>query len=327
MHLFINLEMIFILIAGIVILVLLISLLKIHAFIALTLVALFVGIMNGIPLSNVMTSITSGIGNTLGPLILILGLGIVLGSVLTESGAVDQITNGLIRLFGARYIKVAMAITGFSVGIALFYNAGFIVLIPLAYSVSARTKLPLIYIATAMASALSITHGFLPPHPGPTAIVGLLKADIGKTLLYGLIVSIPAVIAAGIILPEFLLKIKSAPPIVFIPGSDAIDKNKPSFLISLLLALLPVLLMAFSTLFSVFSPQNDSFIKVIKFFGDPVIALLIAVLISLIVLSTMYENKFGVLIEKSTSALSAVAAIILIIGAGGAFKQIGRAHV
>jgi gluconate transporter len=314
--------MIWITVAGILLLLLLIGVCKIHAFIALTVISLFVGIANGMPLAAVLSSLTKGIGATLGPLLLVLGLGVMLGCLLTESGAAAQISKGLIRLFGVKYIKLAMVVTGFSVGIALFYNAGFIVLIPLAYAVAANTGLPLIYITTAMASALSVTHGFLPPHPGPTAIVGLLKADIGKTLLYGLLVSIPALIAAGLILPEFLRKITTLPPKAFVVAVEKTGQKTPSFAISLLLALIPVLLMAFSTLCVLLLPGTGPYTQLVKFIGDPGIAMLVAVLTATAVLSIGYGNKVKVLMDHAAVSLTAIAGILLIIAAGGAFKQV-----
>lgn len=309
-------------VTGIVLLLLLIGLLRIHAFIALTLVSLYVGIANGMPLATLLTSLSTGIGNTLGPLLLVLGLGVVLGCLLTESGAATQISQGLLRVFGVRHIKLAMVLTGFSVGIALFYNAGFIVLMPLAYAVAANTRLPLLYITTAMASALSVTHGFLPPHPGPTAIVGLLQADIGKTLLYGLLISIPALIAAGIIFPEFVKKKAVIAPPLFTTATEAVNRRMPSFVTSLLLALTPVLLMAIATICGMVLPANHPSIHLIKFIGDPGIALLIAVLIAIGILSIGYGNKIKTLMDRSAASLSAIAGIVLIIAAGGAFKQV-----
>jgi gluconate transporter len=313
--------MIFILLSAIVILLVLIGLLKVNAFIALTISSLYVGIVNGMPIARVLSSVSNGIGQTLGPLILVLGLGVILGCLLTESGAANQITNGLIKIFGVKYIKWAMVLTGFCVGMALFYNAGFIVLIPLAYAVAARAKLRLVYITIAMASALSVTHGFLPPHPGPVAIAGMLKADIGRTLIYGLIIAVPALLCAGIVLPQFLLNMPSNPQkVLFNIKEESSDKN-PSFIASILMALVPVLLMGFATAYKMVSPAGP-WSAIIQFIGDPAIALLIAVILAGVLLSWQYGHSFQNLMEKSTASLSAIAGIILIIAAGGAFKQV-----
>jgi Gnt-I system high-affinity gluconate transporter/Gnt-II system L-idonate transporter len=185
---------------------------KLNAFTALILSTLFVGLCNSMVLSTIIKSISNGIGSTLGSTLLILGFGVLFGSVLSETGAAQRISIGLVNLFGVKRIKIAMALTGFVVGIAMFYNAGFIILIPLVFSVALNTGQPLVYLGIALTSALSVTHGFLPPHPGPSTIAIIFKADIGKTLWYGTLVSIPAIIMAGIIFPEFVKKIKANPP-------------------------------------------------------------------------------------------------------------------
>lgn len=311
--------MILILISGVILLLLLIGWMKLNAFLALVLTALYVGIVNGMPLQQVVSSMTAGIGSTLGPLILVLGLGVIFGSLLTETGAAGQISRGLVRLFGIRLIKPAMVLTGFCVGIALFYNAGFIVLIPLVFSVAANTGLPLLYVAIAMASSLSVTHGFLPPHPGPTAIVTILHANIGKTLLYGFLVSIPILFVAGIIFPEFIRKIPTSPQ----KDLFATDINviKPPFFLSLLIALLPVILMGAATFCELMIPNNDGFSLFIRFLGDPSVALLIAVLAAL-GLGLSNKCSMRTLMGKSNTSINAIASIILIIAAGGGFKQV-----
>src|ERR671912_699361 len=167
---------IIVLLIAILLLLLLIGWLKINPFVSLLLSALFVGIANGMTLNKLISAVNTGIGATLGPLIITLVFGMVLGTVLSETGAVQQISSRLIKIFGEKYIKLAMVITGFSVGIAMFYNAGFLVLIPLIFAVCASTGKALVYIGCAVASALSVTHCFLPPHPGPTALTVIFKA-------------------------------------------------------------------------------------------------------------------------------------------------------
>ncbi|MEO8795311.1 MAG: gluconate:H+ symporter [Daejeonella sp.] len=312
---------IIILLSGIILLLLLITLVKLNAYLSLIIAALFVGIANGMDLQKIISSITNGVGNTLGSLILVLGFGVMLGGLLTETGAAQKISSGLIDFFGAKRAKLAMVITGFAVGIALFYNAGFIVLIPLVFSVAAATKQPLIYLSIAMASALSVTHGFLPPHPGPTAIAVIFGADIGKTLIYGIIVAIPALIAAGVIFPELLKNLKASPPEGMFNTKLHNPDNLPSFAISLFTALIPVILMGFATISELFSAPNSNN-TVLKFIGDPGIALLIAVLMAILFLGILRGIKIQTLMDKTASSLNAVAIIILVIAAGGAFKQV-----
>ena len=203
---------IILLVGSIAFLLFLIAVVRLNAFVALTITAFLVGILKGMALAKVIESVQKGIGSTLGSLVLIIGFGVMLGSILAESGAAQQISSSLIRIFGAKRAKWALVITSFTVGLAMFYNAGFVILIPLAFSIAAATGLPLVYLGLAMASGLSVTHGFLPPHPGPTAIAVLFKADIGKTLIYGIAIAIPAIILSGVIFPEFVKKIIANPP-------------------------------------------------------------------------------------------------------------------
>jgi gluconate transporter len=231
-----------ILIACILILLTLITFFEISAFIALIITAICAGLFQQMDLLQILKSIQNGIGSTLGGLTLILGLGVMLGHMLSESGAAQQISSTMIRWFGVKRVKLAMVITGFAVGIAMFYNAGFLILIPLVFTIAAQTKLSPVYIGVAMASSLSVTHGFLPPHPGPTAIVVLFKANMGLTLLYGLAIAIPASILAGLIFPEFVKNVKANPPKGLFETKEIEESKLPSFAVSLLIALLPVVL-------------------------------------------------------------------------------------
>ena len=311
-----------ILVSGILLLVALIALLKFSAYLSLLLAALYVGLANKMPLQGIISSISNGVGNTLGSLVLIIGLGVILGSLLTETGAVQRISAGLISLFGIKHVKWAMLLTGLVAGVAMFYNAGFIVLIPLVFSVAAATGLPLAYLCCAMASALSVTHGFLPPHPGPSAIAVIFKADPGKTLLYGLIIAVPALLAAGIIFPEFVKKIKAHPRQTMFSAKPMDAASLPGFGPSLLTALVPVILMGLSTAAKFALTPGSRLSAVLQFIGDPAIALLITVLIALLLLGVARGIRIKLLMAKSEAALAAVASIILVIAAGGVFKQV-----
>ncbi len=167
-------------------LLLLISAGKLDAFIAFILVALFVGTAEGLPALQVVSAIQKGIGDTLGSLVMILGFGAMLGKLIAESGAAQQVTQKMVAAFGLKYVHWALMITGLIVGIPMFYTVGFVIMVPLVFTVAAATGLPLLYVGLPMLASLSVTHGFLPPHPSPTAIAGMFKADMGLTLLYGL---------------------------------------------------------------------------------------------------------------------------------------------
>ena len=313
---------IIILIASIIILLLLITVVKLNAFISLIIATLFVGICNSMPLPKILISVSNGIGSTLGSTLLILGFGVLFGSVLSETGAAQKISVGLINLFGVKRVKFAMVVTGFVVGIAMFYNAGFIVLIPLVFSVALNTKQPLVYLGIALTSTLSVTHGFLPPHPGPSTIAILFKADIGKTLLYGIIVAIPAIIMAGLIFPEFIKNIKANPPKEMFSVKHFEDHEMPGFISSFFIALIPVILMGLATLSTFFIAASSPILNVLKFIGEPGIAMLFALLTAIFVLGIRRGLKMKPLMDSCSSSLNALTTILLLIAAGGAFKQI-----
>lgn len=182
---------------GVALLLLLMIRFKMNGFIALVLVALAVGLMQGMPLDKVIVSIKNGVGGTLGSLALIMGFGAMLGKMLADCGGAQRIATTLIDKFGKKHIQWAVVLTGFTVGFALFYEVGFVLMLPLVFTIAASARIPLLYVGVPMAAALSVTHGFLPPHPGPTAIATIFHADMGKTLLYGTILAIPTVILAG----------------------------------------------------------------------------------------------------------------------------------
>lgn len=311
-----------ILIASILLLLYLISGAKLNAFIALTITAFFAGILKGMPFTELINSFQQGVGSTLGSLILIIAFGVILGNLLSDSGAAQRISSVMINSFGVKHIKWAMVITGFSVGISMFYNAGFIILIPMVFAVANSTKQPIIYLGIAMASALSITHGFLPPHPGPTAIAVIFKANIGKTLLYGLIVAVPALLVAGIIFPEFIKKINAFPPKGLFESKTFTEAEMPSFRISIITALVPVILMATATFSELLLSEGNSLRPILMFIGNPTISMLIAILFAVFTLGIFRGRKMQDIMDKSGGAISAATMIILIIAAGGAFKQV-----
>ena len=313
---------IIILIASIILLLLLITVVKLNAFISLVIATIFVGICNSMALPKIITSLSNGIGSTLGSTLLILGFGVLFGSVLSETGAAQKISIGLINLFGVKKVKYAMVVTGFVVGIAMFYNAGFIVLIPLVFSVALNTRQPLVYLGIALTSTLSVTHGFLPPHPGPSTIAILFKADIGKTLLYGIIVAVPAIIMAGLIFPEFIKNVKANPPQEMFSIKHFETHEMPGFISSFFIALIPVFLMGLATLSTFFIPPSSAVLNILKFIGEPGIAMLFALLTAIFVLGIGRGLKMKQLMDRCGTSLNALTTILLLIAAGGAFKQI-----
>jgi len=295
---------------------------RLNAFLSLILVALGLGLAQGMTAKDALLSVQNGVGDTLGSLALILGFGAMLGNLISASGAAQRITYSLMRQFGVKYIQWAVVLTGFLVGLPMFYNAGFVLLIPLIFSIAASTGLPLLYVGLPMAAALSVTHGYLPPHPGPTAIAVLYKADIGLTLIYGFIVSIPAILVAGPFFSRFTKKYKASPP----PGLAApkvfTDAEMPGYANSVFTALFPVLLMAFATVASLLLPETSPLRKGFDFIGDPAIALLLSVLLAIFSLGLNRGMKMDDIMAILTSSIGSIAMILLIIGGGGALKQV-----
>ncbi len=316
------------LLASIACLLALIILLKINAFLALTITAILTGLASGMAPTELLKTLQTGIGGTLGGLILIFSLGVILGSILSETGAAQVIATRLLGVFGVKYANWAVLITGLVVGVAMFYNAGFVVLAPLVFTIAAASRHSLVALAISMAAPLSVTHGFLPPHPGATAIANVFHADLGRTLLLGLIVAIPAVLMAGIFFPRLLKKIKSDPPEGLFEVKSIDPERLPSFGKSLSIALLPVFLMAMATIAELNWSDTHPARVWVKFLGDPGISLLLAVMAALVVFSKK-KNSWAIsaesiknLLDKSVIAIGAAAMLLLIMAAGGAYKQV-----
>ena len=299
----------------------LLSVKKVSPFLSLLLVTIVTGLLLGMPAEAVLKSIEKGVGATLSGLALILCLGAILGKILEESGAAEKITITLINGFGLKKIQWAVMLTGFLIGIPLFYNAGFVILVPLVFMLVRKTGLPMLYIAIPMAAALSTTHCFLPPHPGPVVLVNAFGANMGKVLIYGVIIAIPAVIIAGPILGSFLKNIQSAAP----PAHSSPEKIQvplPKAFPSFMIALLPVLLITVSVVCNAFLDQAHLLRKFFSFTGEPMIALFVSVLLAIY----YFGIRAGIEIDKSmkwvSDAIAGIAMILLIITAGGVFKQV-----
>lgn len=307
---------------GILLLFLLILVVRLNAFIAFILVGLAIGIGQKMELNAIVESIEKGIGNTLGFLVMILGLGAMLGKLVAESGAAQKITNGLIQLFGVKNTRMAVMLTGFIVGVTMFYSVGFVILVPLVFTVAAATGLSLISIALPMLAALSVTHGFLPPHPAPTALSVMFEADMGKTLIYGVIVAIPAILISGPILTRFIPKVEAKPLKEFMTTKVFSEEELPSFSNSILTALLPVILIAVSTLIVNFFPLEGLWLSIIKFIGNPVIALLLTVLVGTYTLGIARGLSMDGVMKIYGTAVSGITMVLLIIAGAGSLKQI-----
>ncbi|MGB5609302.1 gluconate:H+ symporter, partial [Eudoraea sp.] len=236
--------------------------------------------------------------------------------------AAQRITSKLVSKFGIKNIQWALVLTGFIVGIPMFYSVGFVILVPLVFTVAAATGLPLLYVGLPMLASLSVTHGYLPPHPAPTAITVMFDADLGKTLVYGIIIAIPAIIIAGPLFSRTIKNIKATPLKEFINPKILEDHEMPGLGISIFTALLPILLIATATLADLFLPEDFYLNPIIGFLGNPVIAMLIAVLVAIYTLGLARGKKMQEVMVSVSSSISGITMVLLIIAGAGALKQV-----
>ncbi|WP_031527872.1 GntT/GntP/DsdX family permease [Dyadobacter crusticola] len=299
-------------------LILLIAWLKIDTFISFLLVSIGLGLASGLTVDTVSKAIQKGVGGTLGDLVLIVGFGAMLGKMVADSGAAQRITDALIGLFGQKYIQWGMALAGFVIGIPLFYNAGFVIVIPLIFMISATARLPLLYVGIPMLSALSVAHGYLPPHPSPAAIASQLNADLGQTLLYGIIVSIPAIAVAGPIFGSTLKRFQPKPDEDLFNVKPRPTSELPGLGISVITALLPVFLLTAMSGIKRYYPDN----KIIGLLAEPYFGMLLSVLFAAYTLGIARGMDMKKISKSMEEAFKGVSVILLIIAGAGVFKEI-----
>ena len=309
---------IFLCIAG---LILMITWGKINPFLAFLIVSIAAGLLLGIPFNKIVASVQKGIGDTLGSLVIIIALGAMLGKLVADSGAAQKIASVMMNAFGTKYIQWALVVTGFIVGIPLFYGVGFVLLVPLIFSVVYQYKLPAVYIGLPMLAALSVTFGFLPPHPSPTALVVQFNANIGLTLIYGLIIAIPAIILAGPVFSKTLKNIHSVPLETF-HGTILPEDRLPGAVSSFLSALLPVILLMIATLLSNFISPDTLSGKVISFLSEPAVVMLVSLAVATYVLGIKQGSSVKKVMSIYAESIKDIAVILLIIGSSGALKQV-----
>lgn len=302
-------------------LVLLISWGKVNAFLAFLIVSIITGLLLGIPVDKITASVQKGIGDTLGSLVIVILLGAMLGKLVAETGAAQKIASTLMGIFGTKYIQWALMITGFIVGIPLFYNVGFVLMVPLIFSVVYQYKLPAVYIGLPMLASLSVTHGFLPPHPAPTALVKQFNANMGLTLLYGFIVAIPAIICAGPIFSRTLKHIVSVPLQTFQVNTLPPEKL-PGTTNSFLSSLLPVILLMLTTALPHLVTQEGITGKLTLFFSDPAIVMLIALIVATFTLGINMGRDMKSLMNIYGDAVKDISMILFIVAGAGVLKQV-----
>ena len=333
---------------GVALMLALLLLVKLDAFLSLLITSLVVALLNGMDLLGALQSILRGIGNTMGGVALMLVFGAMLGRLLDDSGAAQAIATRFIDITGRKHIQFAMATTGLLVGIAMHYNAGFLVLIPLVYTVALSTGLPLVYVGLPLASALSVTHGFTPPHPAPTFLALLYNADVNRTLLVGLVAAIPAALVGGVLFSRVVKVRAMSPPEGLVRVAPMERDALPGFGISLFAALVPVMLMLANAVVDIalgtsaidpFRPGTDykaqlaqavsapglrTLVTSLKFFGNANVALMISVFFALYALGIRRGRPMEAMMKSLQVGVASIAGILLIIAAGGAFSQVLR---
>ena len=302
-------------------LVLLITVAKFNPFLAFLITSLVAGISMGMPLELISKSIQKGIGDMLGSLVGVIALGAMLGKLVAQSGAAQRIASVMMGLFGEKYIQWGLVCTGFIIGIPLFYNVGFVLMIPLIFSVVYQYNLPAVYIGLPMLASLSVAHGFLPPHPSPAALVAQFHADMGQTLLYGIIIAIPTIIIAGPLYALTLKNISSSPNLSFATTSEP-NQILPSTFLSFFTALFPVFMMAGTTILTSILPSDSALIPVCKLIGDPAMVMLLAVLVATATLGGLTSQALSKTMNTYSEAVKDVAMVLLIIAGAGALKQV-----
>lgn len=312
---------ILIVLASIGVLVLLITRFKVNAFLAFLLISIGAGLLLGIDAGQITNSIQTGIGGMLGSLVIVIVGGAMLGKLVAESGGAQRIASGMMYLFGERYIQWALMATGFIIGIPLFYNVGFVLVVPLIFSVVYRYKFPVVYIGLPMLASLSVTHGFLPPHPSPSYLVAQFGADMGQTLLYGMMVGIPTVIIAGPLFSRTLRRIQSDLPETFKP-TEVPESKLPGLWNSIISALLPVILLATTTLVAPYVPDEGFLQKAFVFLSNPDIVLLICLAVATYTLGLRRGMGMKRIMDIYGDAVKDIAMILLIMAGAGALKQV-----
>lgn len=316
-----------ILLSAVALLLFMVLRLKISAFISLLVTAIYVGIAAGMPLREVLKAIEEGMAGTLGFVATVVGLGAIFGQILESSGGAQSLAHHLIRSFGIKRAPWAMTLTGFLVAIPVFFDVGFIILVPIVYALSRDSKRSLLYYAIPLLAGLAVTHSFIPPTPGPVAVADILNAQLGWVILMGTLLGIPVAIIAGPLFGRYIAtKIHLDPPPETAGSGEENDRQElPSFRIILAMIFIPLLLILLNTVTTLSVAKGwvrqSLATDLLEFVGHPFSALIIATLAALYFLGIRRGMKRAQLLDLSTRALGPAGIIILITGAGGVLKQ------
>lgn len=309
---------------AIIALVVMIARYKVNPFIALILVSLAMGVAAGMPLPSIVTSFQAGVGGVLGFIAVVVALGTMLGKLLAESGGAERIALTLIGLFGEKNVHWAIMFVAFIVGMPVFFQVGFVLLVPLVFAIAKRTGTSLIMVGVPLVAGLSVVHGLVPPHPAAMLAVGAFKADVGLTIIYAVIVGLPAAALAGPIYGKWIS------PYILLPENNPLAEqlvgqsrtDLPGFGVSVFTVLLPVLLMVGSSLADLTLVAGTPMRNALNFIGNPVISLLIALLVAFWTFGAQRGFGRDQILKFTTDCLAPTATILLVIGAGGGFNRV-----
>ena len=310
---------------AVVCLILLVAVFKLNPFITLFVVSLGLAIAVGMPLSTVMRSFETGMGATLGHIAIVVALGTMLGKMMAESGGADRIAHTLIGLFGEKRIHWAMMVIGLIVGLPAFFEVGFVLLIPIAFTVARRTKTSLILVGIPMVAGLSVVHGLVPPHPAALLAVTIYKADVGRTILYALLIGIPTAVLAGPLYAKLIashVHLQNDNPMAAEFVEHDANRSLPSFGLTLFTILLPVFLMLVGSWADSIAAPGSGLNQTIRLIGNDDMALLIGVLMSFFTLGRLRGFTRETILRFSNECLAPTATITLLVGAGGGFGRV-----
>ncbi len=316
-------------VVGISVIVVLITVVKLHPFLSLIFGAVAVGIVAGENLEKVLKSFTDGFGSTAAGVGILIALGAMFAKLLADSGGADQIVDTIVGHSSPRMLPWSMALVGAIIGLPMFFEIGLVLLMPVIYLVSRRSQLSLITVGIPALAGLSAMHGFVPPHPGPLTAISLLNADLGLTLALGVAVAIPTIVVAGPLFGKLAGRwvVVDAPdtfsPDEFAVRNDGSELHRPSFGKTIFSVLLPVVLMLGKALVDIFINDEKQWFRItFDVLGMPLVALLIAVIVGIITLGKGSGMSQAQVTKCVESGLPPVAGIILIVAAGGGFKQV-----
>lgn len=296
---------------------------KIHAFISLLGACFFIAFATGMPLAQIGKSIEAGMGGTLGFLAPILALGAIIGKMMEISGGAEKLSRTLIHLIGKNRAAWAMMIVAYICGIPVFLQVGIVLLTPILFCVVKESGQPLVKVALAMVTALTVVHCIVPPHPAAMAIALALNADVGKVIFYGLLVGLPATAIAGPLFGHLTAKHNA----IEVPEQYACieptpDEKLPAFGITVFTIMLPLLMMIGKTIIELFSAKDAAYMPLVNFLGSPITALFLAAILSYYVMGMKRGHTLSQLAKYTEGAMGPMATIILVIGAAGAFNRV-----